>query len=55
MMFIMPDKKHEELAKKVLKKYDKESDVIEHKGLMAKVVAVLAVRSCSVPSIWASA
>ncbi|MFC2741218.1 MAG: TRAP transporter permease, partial [Selenomonas sp.] len=43
MMFIMPDKKHEELAKKVLKKYDKESDVIEHKGLMAKVVAVLAV------------
>ena len=43
MMFIMPDKKHEELAKEVLKKYDKESDVIEHKGFMAKVVAVLAI------------
>ena len=43
MMFIMLDKKHEELAKEVLKKYDKESDVIEHKGFMAKVVMALAI------------
>lgn len=39
----MPDKKHAELAKKVLKKYDKESNAIEYNGFMAKFVAVLAI------------
>ena len=39
----MSDKKHEELAKEVLKKYDKESDVIEHTGFMAKLVMAIAI------------
>ena len=39
----MPDKKHAELAKEALKKYDKEADVIEHKGFMAKVVMFIAI------------
>lgn len=39
----MPDKKHTELAKEALKKYDKEANAIEHKGFMAKVVAVIAI------------
>ena len=39
----MSDKKHAELAKEALKKYDKEADVIEHKGFMAKVVMFIAI------------
>ena len=37
------DDKHKQLAEDVLKKYDKESNVLEHKGFMAKFVSALAI------------
>ena len=35
--------KHEQQAQEVLKKYDKESNIIEHKGLIAKFITALAI------------
>ena len=37
------DDKHKQLADDALKKYDKESNALEHKGLMAKFVSALAI------------
>ncbi len=39
----MPDKKHKELAKEALKKYDKESNAVQYKGFMARVVMIIAI------------
>lgn len=37
------EKTQEELANEILKKYDKESDVMEYTGLMAKIVSAIAI------------
>ena len=40
---IKEDNKHRQLAKDVLKKYDKESNTLEYKGLIAKIISALAI------------
>lgn len=37
------EKTQEELANEILKKYDKESDVMEYTGIMAKIVSAIAI------------
>ena len=40
---IKEDGKHKQLAKAALKKYDKESNTIEHKGIIAKFITALTI------------
>ncbi|MBP5200409.1 MAG: TRAP transporter permease [Schwartzia sp.] len=37
------DNKHQQLADDALKKYDKEANALEHKGVMAKIVSAIAI------------
>ena len=40
---VKKEKTQEELAAEILKKYDKESDVMEYTGIMAKIVSAIAI------------
>lgn len=42
-MIVMPNKTEQELAQEVLKKYDKESDVMQYTGIIGKIVAAIAI------------